>query len=56
MRYVTRSYWSDDLEMEILDPPRLNVFESAGPVSTGLFDSSGNELFRFKDPIGYKPR
>ena len=57
MRYVTkpRALWVSDLEEDVPDPPHITV-DDEGPVPTGLFDSHGNELYRMREPIGFRVR
>ena len=42
-------YWSDDLEMDVVEPANLTVFEDNDPIDTGLLDADGNKLYRYPD-------
>lgn len=56
-RYVTLREWSDDVG-DVMDA-RITVFEpDDAPAFTGLYDASGNRLYRASDrrPIVIDPR
>ena len=57
-KYTTkrpRARWCDKIEMEVTDPAPVTVYEPDDePQPTGLLDARGYELFRERNPIGYK--
>lgn len=57
MKYITKPklYWSDDLEMEVVNTT-ITVCETEDePQPTGLLDRHGNELYRVtpKQKMGF---
>lgn len=57
MPYVTRRklYWDDDAEAEIFSPDSVTVHEEALE-PTGLLGAQGRELFRSREPMGFRVR
>lgn len=48
--------WDDDGDYWWSGPKTLDVLPDHQELWSGLYDSSGNKLYRKPNPIGYRPR